>query len=158
LNSWPLFYGLLLVHFLNLKILISSGQHSAVNFGQEDYYGFVPNRPFLMTKLMPEDTSVVTWDFIIGALPNGVQSVQSIKTATTLSLNIDAQLFPQNAPQSFRDIQNKGHVFQKEYTTFMLDLQDLTIEIATRNNNVEKAGGVAYPYLSPNHIAASIAI
>ena len=147
-----------LIDFLTTVIWTASGQHSAVNFGQEDYYAFVPNRPFLMTKLMPSDRSQVTWNYIISALPNGAQSVQAVKTAGTLSLNVDAQLFPgTSAPQNFKDIE-KGHVFGKEYTNFLVELYDLNDEFIKRNADLVKANGVPYPYLTPDQIAASIAI
>ena len=83
-----------LVEFLTTVLWTASAQHSAVNFGQFDYYSFVPNRPFTMRLGMPEDLSKVTYDYILKALPSEDQAVQSISTAKVLSLNIDAELDP----------------------------------------------------------------
>jgi len=144
-----------LIEFLTTVLWTASGQHSAVNFGQEDYYGFVPNRPFMMKKLMPADSSKVNWDFIVSSLPDGSQASQAVATAAILSLNVDSRL--DNAPQTFRDTA-KHNAFPKEYTEFLVELHHLTIQLDNRNKKLEKEGGVAYPYLCPDQIASSIAI
>lgn len=43
-----------LVKILSTMIWIASGHHAAVNFGQYDYSGFVPNQPCLARRLVPE--------------------------------------------------------------------------------------------------------
>uniref|UniRef100_A0A7I3Z3M3 Lipoxygenase domain-containing protein n=1 Tax=Physcomitrium patens TaxID=3218 RepID=A0A7I3Z3M3_PHYPA len=40
-----------LVRMLTTKIWIASGHHAAVNFGQYDFTGYVPNQPCLARKL-----------------------------------------------------------------------------------------------------------
>ncbi|KAM7251104.1 hypothetical protein ACFE04_022987 [Oxalis oulophora] len=41
-------------------IWVASGQHAAINFGQYPFGGYVPNRPTLMRKLIPEEVEVTT--------------------------------------------------------------------------------------------------
>lgn len=43
-----------LIHILTTMIWMASGHHAAVNFGQYDYTGFVPNKPCLARRLVPE--------------------------------------------------------------------------------------------------------
>jgi lipoxygenase len=43
-----------LVQILSTMIWVASGHHAAVNFGQYDYSGFVPNQPCLARRLVPE--------------------------------------------------------------------------------------------------------
>lgn len=44
------------MEILTTLIWVVSGHHAAVNFGQYDYAGFVPNRPCLARRLIPETT------------------------------------------------------------------------------------------------------
>lgn len=45
-----------LVKILTTIIWIASGHHAAVNFGQYDYTGYVPNQPCIARTLIPEKT------------------------------------------------------------------------------------------------------
>jgi hypothetical protein len=42
-----------------------SAQHAAVNFGQFDFYGFIPNRPMVLLKPMPTDKTALTDMYIV---------------------------------------------------------------------------------------------
>ena len=64
----------ILTEFLTTIVYTCTVQHSAVNFGQFDYYAFVPNRPLLLTRPMPDDKSLVTLPYIMNALPNEGQT------------------------------------------------------------------------------------
>eukprot|EP01087_Luapelamoeba_hula_P006965 TRINITY_DN1704_c0_g1_i2.p1 TRINITY_DN1704_c0_g1~~TRINITY_DN1704_c0_g1_i2.p1 ORF type:complete len:1532 (-),score=208.78 TRINITY_DN1704_c0_g1_i2:397-4689(-) len=59
-----------LIDFLTTIVFTCTAQHSAVNFGQFDYYSFVPNRPLQLTKPMPDDKNQVTNAYIMAALPS----------------------------------------------------------------------------------------
>merc|ERR1711981_701975 len=56
--------------FLTSILWTVSAQHSAVNFGQEDFYAFIPNRPLYMTHPMPEPEyfSTVDEEYIVKSL------------------------------------------------------------------------------------------
>ncbi len=47
-----------LVDFLTTIVFTASVQHSAVNFGQFDYYAFIPNRPVTLHYPMPAKDKV----------------------------------------------------------------------------------------------------
>ncbi|KAK1424716.1 hypothetical protein QVD17_20054 [Tagetes erecta] len=54
-NWWPkLTTPAALIEILTILIWTASAQHAALNFGQYHYGGYVPNRPPLMQKLIPQ--------------------------------------------------------------------------------------------------------
>eukprot|EP00460_Paracercomonas_marina_P001663 EW706584.1.p4 GENE.EW706584.1~~EW706584.1.p4 ORF type:complete len:80 (+),score=28.70 EW706584.1:2-241(+) len=63
-----------------------SASHSVVNFGQFDYYAFIPNRPLHLTKPMPDQLELVTLPYIMSALPQKERSQEIITLARTLTL------------------------------------------------------------------------
>ena len=59
-----------LIHYCTLIMFTGSAQHAAVNFGQFDIYGFIPNAPFTLQKPPPTKKGVTTFDHILESLPN----------------------------------------------------------------------------------------
>ena len=59
-----------LINYCTLIIFNGSAQHAAVNFGQFDIYGFVPNSPFSMRQPPPTKKGVTTFTDILESLPN----------------------------------------------------------------------------------------
>ena len=59
-----------LIHYCTLIIFNGSAQHAAVNFGQFDIYGFIPNAPFTLQKPPPTKKGVTTFAHILESLPN----------------------------------------------------------------------------------------
>ena len=62
-----------------------SAQHAAVNFGQYDLYGFVPNSPFEMRLPPPTKKGVTSLQKLIDALPDSDSSGKAISTTYLLS-------------------------------------------------------------------------
>ena len=58
-----------LVLYCTLIIYNASAQHAAVNFGQFDIYGFVPNAPFALQKPPPTKKGLTTFADILESLP-----------------------------------------------------------------------------------------
>nr|XP_024380206.1 linoleate 9S-lipoxygenase-like [Physcomitrium patens]PNR51725.1 hypothetical protein PHYPA_010913 [Physcomitrium patens] len=55
-DGWPLLDSKRsLVHILNIIMWIASCYHAAVNFGQYEYAGFMPNHPTMTRKLIPDE-------------------------------------------------------------------------------------------------------
>ncbi|XP_078447587.1 lipoxygenase 6, chloroplastic-like [Wolffia australiana] len=55
---WPTLSSLAdLIHIITTLIWTASGLHAAINFGQYPLGGFMPNRPAMMKKLIPEEGS-----------------------------------------------------------------------------------------------------
>ena len=59
-----------LIYWCTLIIFNGSAQHAAVNFGQFDIYGFVPNAPFTLHKPPPTKKGKTTFADILESLPN----------------------------------------------------------------------------------------
>jgi len=152
-----------LIDFLTSIIWTCSAQHSAVNFGQYDYYGFVPNRPFMLRLKMPLDKNQVTWDLIFKALPNAAQTTEIIQVAKVLSMMSPDQIDQlkddeENPFGTTLDQLKDKHIFGKEYADFMEAMHQLTDEFHKENAKLIQQGDVPYPYLIPDQIASSIAI
>uniref|UniRef100_A0A6N2NA16 Lipoxygenase n=1 Tax=Salix viminalis TaxID=40686 RepID=A0A6N2NA16_SALVM len=72
-----------LVWILTVLIWLASAQHAALNFGQYSFGGYVPNRPALMRRLIPEENDPEYANFLADpqkyfllALPNVLQGTK----------------------------------------------------------------------------------
>ncbi|EEF28014.1 lipoxygenase, putative [Ricinus communis] len=81
-----------LVSILTILIWLASAQHAALNFGQYPYGGYVPNRPTLTRRLIPEETDPEYESFIedpqkyfLSALPSLLQATKLMAVVDTLS-------------------------------------------------------------------------
>ena len=63
-----------LINYCTLIIFNGSAHHAAVNFGQFDIYGFVPNAPMSMQRPPPTKKGVTTFADILETLPNIITS------------------------------------------------------------------------------------
>jgi len=83
-----------LIHTVTNFIFTASAQHSAVNFGQFDFYGFVPNKPMRLTLPMPLKPNVdINWNYVMRALPDEKTTVAQIAVTTLLSMRTGDDLF-----------------------------------------------------------------
>ncbi|KAL8138588.1 hypothetical protein V2J09_004589 [Rumex salicifolius] len=81
-----------LVKILTTFIWLGSAQHAALNFGQYPYGGYIPNRPVLMRRLIPDENDPEYSSFIadpqkyfLSALPSVLQTSKFIAVIDTLS-------------------------------------------------------------------------
>ena len=58
-----------LVEYCTLIMFTASVQHTAVNFGQLQMYGFIPSSPFRMRRPTPTQKGLTTYEDILEALP-----------------------------------------------------------------------------------------
>ncbi|XP_059657730.1 lipoxygenase 6, chloroplastic-like [Cornus florida] len=77
---------------LTIMIWIASGQHAAINFGQYPFGGYVPNRPTLMRKLIPQEDDPEYEKFLLNpqhtflsSLPTQLQATKVMAVQHTLS-------------------------------------------------------------------------
>lgn len=92
-NWWPkLCTPDKLTEILTTLIWISSAQHAALNFGQYHYGGYVPNRPPLMQKLIPQQHNLEYASFIsdpqgyfLASLPSLCESTKYMAVIDTIS-------------------------------------------------------------------------
>ncbi|KAK2438012.1 Lipoxygenase 6, chloroplastic [Trifolium repens] len=77
---------------LTTIIWVASGQHAAINFGQYPFGGYVPNRPTLMRKLIPQENDSDYEKliknpqlFFLSSLPTQLQATKVMAVQDTLS-------------------------------------------------------------------------
>ncbi|KDP40689.1 hypothetical protein JCGZ_24688 [Jatropha curcas] len=81
-----------LTSILTTLIWLASAQHAALNFGQYPYGGYVPNRPPLMRRLIPEENDPEYESFVadpqkyfLSALPSLLQATKFMAVVDNLS-------------------------------------------------------------------------
>uniref|UniRef100_A0A672LEP3 Arachidonate 5-lipoxygenase n=1 Tax=Sinocyclocheilus grahami TaxID=75366 RepID=A0A672LEP3_SINGR len=74
-----------LVEYLTAVIFTASAQHAAVNFGQFDWYGWIPNGPSTMRKPPPQQKGQVDMKYIMESLPDRRSSSEVLGTVWALS-------------------------------------------------------------------------
>nr|AAR84664.1 lipoxygenase [Carica papaya] len=80
-----------LISILTTIIWLASAQHAALNFGQYPYGGYVPNRPPLMRRLIPEKIPEYAnfladpQKYFLSALPSLLQATKFMAVVDTLS-------------------------------------------------------------------------
>jgi len=165
-----------LADILTAIIWSASGQHSAVNNGQFDYYGFVPNGPLLHRKPVPLPDQEIDQQYIFDSLPSLEQSLQQIgfmHLLTTENIIYTDTFIPkmledqENYLEKIYGFSNSGAI--KKVTEFTESLKKLETIIEKQQarrikefrKNVKPSSTiipltVVYPYLQPNRTNLSI--
>ena len=82
-----------LVRIVTIIIWTASGQHAAINFGQYPFGGYMPNRPTLMKKLIPQEEDEAEYEkfllnpqrVFLSSVPSQLQATQIMAVQDTLS-------------------------------------------------------------------------
>jgi hypothetical protein len=141
-----------LVLFITGVLYNVSAGHSAVNNGQFDFVGFIPNMPG-MFKLPIKSKVDISMKEIVKALPNYEYTLDQIVMVYILSaptedlLGSYADGFMPNRP-----------VAQENAKTFKKELFELSQKLDQRDVKLREAMQIPYKYLNPNQIAQGIAI
>ncbi|XP_071058141.1 polyunsaturated fatty acid lipoxygenase ALOX15B-like [Pseudochaenichthys georgianus] len=77
-----------LVKFVTMVIFTCSGQHSAVNTGQYDYGGWMPNTPTTMQLPPPTRKGTTSEETLLQTLPNKGQTANAMSTLWLLSNSV----------------------------------------------------------------------
>ncbi|XP_067249526.1 polyunsaturated fatty acid 5-lipoxygenase-like isoform X3 [Chanodichthys erythropterus] len=139
-----------LVELLTVVIFTASAQHAAVNFGQYDWYAWVPNSPSTMRKPPPAQKGQVDMKYIMESLPDRGRSCWHLGAVWALSQFQDNELFLGEYPDKYFTEQP----VMKAIETFRKKLAEVTNIIKSRNENLK----LPYWYLSPDRIPNSVAI
>ncbi|XP_051964355.1 polyunsaturated fatty acid 5-lipoxygenase-like [Xyrauchen texanus] len=139
-----------LIEYLTVVIFTVSAQHAAVNFGQFDWYGWVPNGPSTMRKPPPTKKNHVDMKYIMESLPDRNRVSQIIGTVWALSQFQENEVFLGTYPDKYFTEQSVLNAMD----TFRKELAKVTHIIKERNENLP----LPYWYLSPDKIPNSIAI
>ena len=138
-----------LVSTLTNIIFNCSAQHSAVNFSQYEYVGYVPNRPDSLFKPMPKTPGDIEASYIDDALPNMVIGQFQVLFAYLLTT-------PSENPLTTLDVMKDR--LPKVHSEFHRALKTISEEIIARNTALLEKGEAPYPYLMPDRVASSIDI
>lgn len=140
---------------LTTIIWTGSGQHAAINFGQYPFGGYMPNRPTLMRRLMPEEGDTEFETFIMNpqltfllSLPTQVQATKVMAVQETLSTHSgDEEYLGKVNPMQRHWINDSEvvHLFEK----FSDRLKEIEKIIHERNRNLKlsnRSGAGVPPY------------
>ncbi|XP_075908434.1 polyunsaturated fatty acid lipoxygenase ALOX12-like [Petromyzon marinus] len=135
--------------FLTMVVFLCSAQHSAVNYGQFDFYAWIPNAPSAMRKLPPTTKGVVDMPFILQTLPDVQVTCISIAITWVLSCSAAKKTLGTFPDEPF---QNPNAL--KAMQEYQSDLEVITKSIVERNKTLP----IKYPYLKPDKVANNITI
>ncbi|XP_067303819.1 polyunsaturated fatty acid 5-lipoxygenase-like [Pseudorasbora parva] len=139
-----------LSEYLTAVIFTASAQHSAVNFGQFDWYACIPNSPSTMRKPPPEQKGQVDMKYIMESLPDLECSSLIFGTVWDLSRFQKKEVFLGKYPEMCFTEQPVNEAIK----TFLKKLDEVTNIIKSRNEGLT----MEYCYLSPDKIPNSVAI
>lgn len=138
-----------LVEFVTQIVFTASAEHAAVNNGQYDYFGYVPNVPGAMHTPPPTGHDELTEEDLVTALP-GTQNT-SIQIAMVHLLSTRADWPLGHYPYGFF----QGHPHVADATKrFRARLDALSVAIRSR----DALARVPYPYMDPRLMGKSTLI
>jgi len=153
-----------LVQILTNIIFTATAKHSAVNFGQFDFYGFVPNRPLALTKPMPLDVNKIDWKYVMSALPNRSRTREQMEITAVLSITPEMALkMDLGKDKHAVGIPMKDALESEEFwkPVYVEDWQDLMEKLKVTETMMMERNtkhGYYYPYLYFSRIASSVSI
>ncbi|XP_056329996.1 polyunsaturated fatty acid 5-lipoxygenase-like [Danio aesculapii] len=139
-----------LIEYLTIVIFTASAQHAAVNFGQFDWYAWVPNTPSTMRKPPPTEKSKVDLKYIMESLPDRGRSSLHLGMVWMLSRFQDKELFLGEYPDKYFTEEPAMEAIKK----FRKKIVGVQETISKRNETLKPP----YLYLSPDRIPNSVAI
>ncbi|XP_069024198.1 hydroperoxide isomerase ALOXE3 [Embiotoca jacksoni] len=139
-----------LVKFVTMVIFLGSAQHSAVNTGQYDYGGWMPNTPISLQLPPPTTKGTTSNATMLATFPDVNTTVQGMATMWLLSKQssdfVPLGQYPEN---HFTE-----EIPHKIITDFQGELEVLSAIIKARNKSLE----VPYTYMDPVVVENSVAI
>ncbi|KAL3840772.1 hypothetical protein ACJIZ3_025363 [Penstemon smallii] len=149
-----------LTSILTTIIWLASAQHAALNFGQYPYGGYVPNRPPLMRRLIPDENDPEYTVFLADpqkyffcALPSLLQATKFMAVVDTLSTHSpDEEYLGERQQQSIWS--GDAEVVEAFYE-FSAEINRIEKEIERRNTDPKLrnrcgAGVLPYELLAPS--------
>ncbi|XP_060914323.1 polyunsaturated fatty acid lipoxygenase ALOX15B-like [Labrus mixtus] len=139
-----------LIKFVTMVIFAGSGQHSAVNTGQYDYGGWMPNTPISLQLPPPTTKGTTSEATMLQTFPDVNVTVQGMSTVWLLSKQSSDFVALGNYPEEHFS----EEIPCKLIKDFQGELQSLSAEIKARNKSLE----VPYTYMDPEAVENSVAI
>ncbi|KAK9972322.1 hypothetical protein ABG768_025637 [Culter alburnus] len=139
-----------LVKFVTMVIFTASAQHAAVNNGQFDLGGWMPNYPTALRKPPPKVKGQTTENSILETLPDVSTTVNGMAVLRLLSKD-SADHYPLGYfPENLYDEEVPCKLIEE----FQKDLRELSDLIEERNKKL----ALPYIYLNPKTVDNSVAI
>ncbi|XP_041641858.1 arachidonate 12-lipoxygenase, 12R-type-like isoform X2 [Cheilinus undulatus] len=139
-----------LVKFVTMVIFTCSAQHSAVNSGQYDYGGWMPNTPISLQLPPPTTKGKTSEATMLQTFPDVNVTVQGMATLWLLSKQ-SSDFIPLGR---YPDEHFSEETPCKLIKDFQGELQILSQTIKVRNQSLE----VPYKYMDPTEVENSVAI
>ncbi|XP_019715428.1 arachidonate 5-lipoxygenase-like isoform X2 [Hippocampus comes] len=139
-----------LIEYLTIIVFTASAQHAAVNFGQFDWYSWIPNAPSTMRKPPPNRKGVANITLIMESLPDRGRSSWHLGAVWALSQYQKNELYLGMYPDEY--FLEKPVIASME--KFRKNLAEISSGIKTRNQGLE----MPYYNLSPDRIPNSVAV
>ncbi|KAI4833476.1 hypothetical protein KUCAC02_016374 [Chaenocephalus aceratus] len=139
-----------LVKFVTMVIFTGSGQHSAVNTGQYDYDGWMPNTPTSLQLPPPTTKGTTSEATMLNTLPDINTTVQGMAIVWLLSKPSSDFVPLGQFPEEHFSEENPWELIKD----FQGELEVLTTVISVRNSKLE----IPYTYMDPALIENSVAI
>ncbi|XP_057978515.1 linoleate 13S-lipoxygenase 3-1, chloroplastic-like [Malania oleifera] len=149
-----------LTSILTTIIWLASAQHAALNFGQYAYGGYVPNRPPLMRRLIPEETDPEYVNFLsdpqkyfLSAMPSLLQATKFMAVVDTLSTHSPDEEYLGERQQP--SIWSGDAEVVEAFYGFSAEIGRIDREIERRNTDLKLrnrcgAGVLGYELLAPS--------
>uniref|UniRef100_A0A3Q1FXC9 Hydroperoxide isomerase ALOXE3-like n=1 Tax=Acanthochromis polyacanthus TaxID=80966 RepID=A0A3Q1FXC9_9TELE len=139
-----------MVKFVTMAIFTGSGQHSAVNTGQYDYGGWMPNTPVSLQLPPPTTKGTTSEATMLQTLPDVNTTAQGMAVMWLLSKqSSDFVPLGQYPEEHFSE-----EVPCKMIQNFQGELEVLSAAIKVRNKGLE----VPYKYMDPKEVENSVTI
>ncbi|KAM4591360.1 polyunsaturated fatty acid lipoxygenase ALOX15B-like [Odontesthes bonariensis] len=139
-----------LIQFVTMVIFTGSAQHAAVNSGQYDYGGWMPNTPSSLQLPPPTVKGKATEATMLNTFPDISTTVNGMATVWLLSKqSSDIVLLGQYLEDHFSE-----ETPLRVIMDFQKELKGLSANIKNRNKDLE----VPYTYMDPEAIENSVAI
>ncbi|KAK9734451.1 hypothetical protein RND81_04G140700 [Saponaria officinalis] len=149
-----------LIKILSTLIWLASAQHAALNYGQYPYGGYMPNRPVLMRRLIPNENDPEYVSFLsdpqkyyFTALPGVLQTSKFIAVIDTLSTHSpdEEYLGERPLPSTWT---GDPKIIEK-FFEFSAEMRKIEEEIERRNNDPSLrnrcgAGIIPYELMAPS--------
>ncbi|XP_030005071.1 arachidonate 12-lipoxygenase, 12R-type-like [Sphaeramia orbicularis] len=139
-----------LVKFVTMAIFTSSCQHAAVNGGQYDYGGWMPNTPITLQLPPPTIKGKADKDTVLKTLPDVNATAQGMATVWLLSKQSSDFVPLGQYPEEHFTEEKPRQMIKK----FQSELHALSVKINERNEKLE----IPYTYLDPKKVENSVAI
>ncbi|XP_030606493.1 arachidonate 15-lipoxygenase B-like [Archocentrus centrarchus] len=139
-----------MVKFVTMMIFTCSAQHSAVNSGQYDFGGWMPNCPTSLQLPPPTQKGTTSEKTMLSTFPSVNTTVHAMATLWLLSKQSSDRVLLGHYPEE--------HFTEKfprlRIIDFQEELKKLSADIKTRNKSLE----LPYTYLDPKVVENSVSI